>query len=155
MDENTLNERQLRIVKRLQEKHNKPDPDSITFDKKERKSIKTSLIAIIGLVILMGTSNTYTLYNSSIDKHTLSQALTSKATEVATLTQQNNAYKKQLEAMEHKWRQTEDKRYQAQRQLNRKSEKLSQMQGSTKQAKAMVDKLQEMMQFTLDPKAVK
>lgn len=135
MEDQTLDERQLRIVKRLQQKHSKPDPDSITLDKTTRKEIKYKLFAVIGLFLLSGGYNAYTLMQNSSDKALLK-------TEITALTQQVSSYKQQIKELDLKQHQTEDRRYQAQRKLNRTTEQLAVMQGNTKEAKAMLQQLQ-------------
>jgi len=158
MENHDTDQRQEKVLDRVESLINKakaPDPDSITLDKTERKSIKNGLITIISLVVVMAGTHLYTGYTSHTDKTALRQALTSAATENTALTQRIANYEQQIKDLKLKQRQTEDKRYQAQRKLNRKKEQVAKLQGNTKQAKAMVDKLQEMMQLTLDPKTVK
>lgn len=162
MDNETLDERKLRIVKRLQNKYNKPDAgcqQALETEKKEHKTSRKGLYtAAFGSLLMTGIAILNTHFNNiSRQAHTNQvAALQSQIQQLEQqLNQQNGANEKAIAEWEQKWRQTEDQRYQAQRKLNRTSEQLAKMQGNTREARLMVDKLQEMLGFTLDPKAAK
>lgn len=166
MDDETLDERQKRIVIRLQNKY-QPEPGSITLDPKTRREIRWKLISITALFIVMGAITTTTFVYSLDDRLEYKRELTLKNAEITRMEQQISSlqrqlntkeaslkaqYEDQLKVLELKWRQTEDRRYQAQRTLNRKTEvnqrlvaENERLKGNTAEAQLMLDKMKDLL----------
>ena len=121
--------------------------------KKQKKTLKDlyrAAFAIACTLAVVSMGNFYIGHLNTQNQQQHQANITVLQQQIASLAKENNQIKQQLqdETLEH--RKTEDRRYLAQHQLNRKNEKIAQMQGSTKEARAMLDQVRRTLEDQFD-----
>ena len=120
--------------------------------KKTLKGLYRTALAIAAVLGVISIGNFYTGHLNGKANEQHQATVTTLKQQIATLTDENTQLKRQkdqinheLQTEKHAHRVTEDRRYHAQRKLNRTSEKMAELQGNTREAKAMLNQLQTLL----------